>query len=155
MATQGERRALIFLASVALLGAGTRAWRGRHVAVDASELSQQIQAVDDRKPEPRASARRRKPVDSVLPAPRSHPVDIDTASAAEIEKLPGIGPALAGRIIKDREEKGPFGCLAVLDRVKGVGPALLAKIDSLATFSAARGAQCESKTLLPKGSRRR
>src|SRR4051812_47544202 len=46
MATQGERRALYFLAAVALLGAGTRAWRGRHVAVDTTGLGRQIDAVD-------------------------------------------------------------------------------------------------------------
>ena len=134
MATQGERRALFFLAAVALLGAGTRAWRGKAVPVDTTAITLQLEAIDAA--QVRSAGRRsRKPAAS-NPQPATE-VNLDTASAAEIEKLPGIGPALAERIIKDRESNGPFGCLAALDRVKGVGPALLARIDSLATFSAA------------------
>jgi competence ComEA-like helix-hairpin-helix protein len=148
MATQGERRALFFLAAVALLGAGTRAWRGRSVAVETTGLSRQIQAVDSAGPRARRSKGRKTATRNPQPATRNPPratrIDLDTASAAEIEKLPGIGPALAKRIVKDRETNGPFGCLAALDRVKGIGPALLSRIDSVATFSAAGGAPCAS-----------
>jgi len=148
MATQGERRALLFLTAVALLGAVTREWRGRHVAVESAGLTRQIAAIDSvgsrtvgRKP--------RKPATRILqPAAL---VDLDTASAADIEKLPGLGPALAKRIVKDRDANGPFGCLAALDRVKGVGPALLARIDSLATFSRAGGDLCASSGRPPAG----
>ncbi len=62
-------------------------------------------------------------------------VDVDVASAAELDRLPGIGPALAGRIVADREAHGPFGSLQALERVKGIGPALAAKIAPLVTFS--------------------
>ena len=147
MATQGERRALFFLAAVALLGAGSRAWRGRSVSVDTTGLSAQINAIDSVRP--RSGGRRSKNPATRDPQPAS-PIDIDTASASQIEALPGIGPALAKRIIKDGESNGPFGCLAALDRVKGVGPALLARIDSLATFSAAGGPQCASATRPPE-----
>ena len=146
MATQGERRALFFLAAVALLGAGTRAWRGRSVAVDTTALTQQIAAVDGSAGRQAGKPRRTKAANP----PARQPVDLDTASADQIEALPGIGPALAKRIIKDRESNGPFGCLSALDRVKGVGPALLARIDSFATFSAAGGAQCASTIRPPE-----
>jgi competence ComEA-like helix-hairpin-helix protein len=175
MATQGERRALIFLAAVALLGAGTRAWRGRSVAVDTTALERQIEQVDgltggqvdglkrsrttSRAIRPPGDPPTRQPVNpptrQPVDPPTRQPVDMDFASAEEIENLPGIGPALAGRIIKDREANGPFGCLAALDRVKGVGPALLARLDSLATFSAAGGAPCAGPGRPPAGSRRR
>ena len=154
MATQGERRALIFLAAVALLGAGTRAVRSRKVVVDTAGLTKQIEAVDSLagNRESGIGNRRRKPKP---PQSRTEagdsPIDLDQASAEEIEKLPGIGPALAKRIVKDREANGPFGCPAALDRVKGVGPALLARIDSLATFSAAGGAPCASPARPPGG----
>jgi competence protein ComEA len=148
MATQGERRALFFLAAVALLGAGTRAWRGRHVAVDTTGLTRQIEAIDSVKP--RNSGRRPRKAAASAPEPPT-PIDLDTASASDIEKLPGIGPALAKRIVADRDAHGTFGCLAALDRVKGVGPALLARIDSLAAFSGAAGALCVSPGRPPEG----
>jgi competence protein ComEA len=160
MATQGERRALIFLAAVALLGAGTRAWRARHLDVDSADLAAQIEAVDSAKPsrparrKPPAAGRQprsRQSRDTLagasaqparpIPAPPA-PVDVDRASADEIERLPGIGPALARRIVADRDANGSFGCLAALDGVKGIGPALLARLDSLATFSGAGRPAC-------------
>jgi competence protein ComEA len=63
-------------------------------------------------------------------------VDVDRAEAAELDQLPGIGPALARRIVADREANGGFGSLAELQRVKGIGPALTAKLAPYVTFSA-------------------
>lgn len=53
-------------------------------------------------------------------------IDVNRASAAELALLPGIGPALAGRIVEDRERNGPFATLDDLVRVRGIGPAILA-----------------------------
>jgi competence protein ComEA len=63
-------------------------------------------------------------------------LDLDAATLAQIDSLPGIGPTLAKRIVTDRAEHGPFVTLQGLRRVKGVGPALLRRLDSLVTFSA-------------------
>ncbi|MCE9603062.1 MAG: helix-hairpin-helix domain-containing protein [Gemmatimonadetes bacterium] len=63
------------------------------------------------------------------------PVDVDRADASELDRLPGIGPALAGRIVADREQRGPFGSLRALERVKGIGPALSARLAPHVTFS--------------------
>ena len=71
------------------------------------------------------------------------PVDLDVATAAEIETLPRIGPALAFRIVTNRDSLGPFGSLAGLRRVKGMGPASLDRLAPLVTFggrAAPRGA---------------
>jgi hypothetical protein len=62
-------------------------------------------------------------------------VDLDVAGAAEIERLPRIGPALARRIVANRDSLGPFGVLSALSRVKGVGPATLERLARLVTFS--------------------
>jgi competence protein ComEA len=76
------------------------------------------------------------------PPPRDPPgylngrLDLDAATAAQIDSLPGIGPTLATRIVADREERGPFVKLEALRRVAGVGPALVRRIDTLVTFSA-------------------
>ena len=62
-------------------------------------------------------------------------MDLDRATARELERLPGIGPGLAARIVADREAHGPFGGLAGFDRVAGVGPALLTRVAPHAAFS--------------------
>ncbi|MCL4212452.1 MAG: helix-hairpin-helix domain-containing protein [Gemmatimonadales bacterium] len=62
-------------------------------------------------------------------------LDLDVASAAELERLPGIGPALAARIVADRSALGPFGSLEGLQRVKGIGPALARRLQPHVTFS--------------------
>lgn len=60
-------------------------------------------------------------------------VNLNRASAAELEALPGIGPVLAARIVDDRRERGPYGTVADVARVEGVGPALVARLAELAT----------------------
>ena len=69
---------------------------------------------------------------SAAPAPL---VDLDLADTVQIGRLPGVGPALARRIVASRDSLGPFGALAALRRVKGVGPATLERLAGLVTFS--------------------
>lgn len=66
-------------------------------------------------------------------APNS-PVNINKASAAELQALPGIGPALAQRIIEYRQQQGAFKTLSDLDAVKGVGPKKLEKLSPYIRF---------------------
>ena len=68
-------------------------------------------------------------------------IDIDRASAAELTRLPRIGPGLAARIVSDRDSKGPFGSLEGLDRVSGIGPTVLEAVAPAARFSGQRRAQ--------------
>lgn len=58
----------------------------------------------------------------------SHAVSLNSASAAELELLPRVGPALAARIVLDRQQNGPFATVADLDRVRGIGPAMLEQL---------------------------
>jgi competence ComEA-like helix-hairpin-helix protein len=60
-------------------------------------------------------------------------VNLNTASQAELEALPGVGPGLAKRIIAARQQKR-FASLADLDRVSGVGPKLLKKLEDHVTW---------------------
>ena len=55
---------------------------------------------------------------------------LEGATQAELESLPGIGPALAGRILADRARQGPFETLAALQRVRGIGAAKLRAIEA-------------------------
>ncbi len=72
------------------------------------------------------------------PASRSVPADlfaglvnINTATAAELEALPGIGPSLAGRIVAHREANGPFTTIEAILDVSGIGEAKLEAIRDL------------------------
>lgn len=60
-------------------------------------------------------------VDRSAPS-RSLPLNINAASAEALQSLPGIGPALAARIVADREARGPFRTPEDLLRVPGIGP---------------------------------
>jgi len=53
-------------------------------------------------------------------------VELNAASAAELQLLPGIGPTLAERIVADRDDVGPFASVEELQRVPGIGPKTVA-----------------------------
>ena len=59
----------------------------------------------------------------------AHLIDLNHATSQELELLPGIGPAMAARIIEHRQRR-PFQSVAQLRRVKGIGPA---KFEALRT----------------------
>ena len=61
-------------------------------------------------------------------------LDVNRAEQAELSLLPGIGPTLAGRIIRSRQEKGWFVRPAQLQRVRGVGPKKVQQMSSYLVF---------------------
>lgn len=63
----------------------------------------------------------------------AEPVNINTASVARLQQLPGIGPALAAEIARSRESQGPFRSVNDLTRVSGIGEATVARLAALAT----------------------
>ena len=63
----------------------------------------------------------------------SAPVDLNTATAEQLETLPGVGPATAAAIIADRVAHGPFRSVNDLGRVRGIGDAKLAQLRDLVT----------------------
>ena len=58
-------------------------------------------------------------------------VSINRASASELETLPGVGPVLAERIVKHREERGDFKAVEDLLDVTGIGEAKLSSMRDL------------------------
>ncbi len=55
-------------------------------------------------------------------------LDLNAATASELDALPGIGPAKAQAIIEDRQANGPYESVEQLTRVKGIGTKLLDKL---------------------------
>lgn len=72
-------------------------------------------------------------------------VDINTADAAALESLPGIGPSKSAAILAYRSEHGPFGSLADLDAVSGIGPSTLENIKDSVSFGASGAGQAAPK----------
>src|SRR4051794_31436442 len=72
------------------------------------------------------------------PAASTHgdePLDLNSASALALERLPGIGPALALRIVTERTARGPFRSIDDLARVRGIGPRTVARIAPLVVIT--------------------
>ncbi|WP_309669131.1 helix-hairpin-helix domain-containing protein [Gemmatimonas sp.] len=160
MPTPAERQALLFLAAVAVIGGGARVVSTRQLARDVVEAEQgpapsadlatraldaQIAAVDSarrtsrsQKPTSRTGSRRKVKRSTLESGQRPDPVlaiDVNEASAEELERLPRVGPALAARIVAWREKNGPFESLESLRHVRGIGPATARLLAPLVTFS--------------------
>jgi competence protein ComEA len=156
--TPTELRALLFLAFVALVGAAARLASSpeRPVAEPAERraLRAQMAAVDSARERAasgsgrgRGRGRGAKAARSSYPSegaaspaapPPAFPIDVDRADSAALDALPGIGPALARRIVQERDKCGPYGSLRELERVRGIGPALSKRLSSKVTFSLPR-----------------
>lgn len=68
-----------------------------------------------------ASAQSGKPAKEGKDAPLQAPINLNTATAAELEVLPGVGPATAARIVEYRQKQGGFKKIEDLMNVRGVG----------------------------------
>ncbi|MFP4493440.1 MAG: helix-hairpin-helix domain-containing protein [Puniceicoccaceae bacterium] len=105
-----------------LLAAGSR--RGVWAFTDWEALPEErmVERLGD--PELRAS------IDRPPAVTEADPINVNTAPSAELERLPGVGPVIAGRIIEERE-RSPFQSAGDLGRVRGIGPE---SIETIAPF---------------------
>jgi competence protein ComEA len=88
----------------------------------ATRLADQMQVYVPRKGEAAP------PQSGSAPGAATDKININTASAEELDKLPGIGPAIAKAIIDYRTANGPFKQIEDINAVKGIGDALFEKI---------------------------
>lgn len=168
MSLRSDHKALLFVGAIATLGAGVRVARATgRAGTPQPALALQAQAADSARAAAgakRAKTKLRPRADSAGPSARSRQVttwdrahvngklDLDVATAAQIDSLPGVGPSLAKRIVLDRIARGPFLKPSALRRVKGVNPTLLERIDSLVTCSGTIAAPSPLDTVLPNRS---
>jgi competence protein ComEA len=66
------------------------------------------------------------------------PLDLNAATAADLELLPDVGPALAARIVADRDARGGYGSVEEIDAVRGIGPRTLELLRPLVTVTPPR-----------------
>ena len=114
MFTDSEKRGARILALLIVLGTATDLARARHPAgrgLPADPVPVAPVAADS------------------STAPRA--LDLNTATAAELDALPGIGPVLAARIVDRRRQIGSFRSPDELGAVPGIGPRLLARLRPL------------------------
>jgi competence protein ComEA len=79
-----------------------------------------------------------KPKAGAAAKPAATPVNLNTATVAELETLPGVGPATAARIVEYRQKNGGFKKIEELMNVRGVGEKSFLKIKDLLTVTPPR-----------------
>jgi competence protein ComEA len=65
------------------------------------------------------------------PAPAAGPIHLNTATAEQLDELPGVGPVTAQKIVDYREQHGAFSSVDDLDAIPGIGPARLEQLREL------------------------
>jgi len=138
------RAGVAFVIAALLLGQGFREWRRAHAESfqeivrelterDASGAARPAGVAGDSARDGGGQAasppRGRRPREA--PVGR---IDVNRAGETELMRLPGIGPALAARIVTDRERAGAYDSPQSLLRVPGIGPKTLARIQAYLSF---------------------
>lgn len=137
--TAAERRAVIVLTLLAVGTHSAKPWFRPEPRYDAAFYAPLMAAFDAADSLAVAESGKGAVMGSVMGSTdgpthvsvRTALIRINTATAAEFEALPGIGPALAARIIAYRDQNGPFTSTEDLMKVKGIGPKLLERIKGL------------------------
>src|SRR5712691_4177746 len=129
--SSAERRALLLLLALALVGQGVRWLMGR--LGEAPGEVQLLSVLPARSP----GAHRDSIIALSRPLGPDERIDADRATAEELARLPRVGLRLAKAIVADGQARGPFGGAEGLDRVPGVGPGLLLAIGPHLGFSGA------------------
>jgi len=86
---------------------------------------------------------RKAPVAAQTSASAGTPVNLNTASASQLEGLPGIGKAMAERIVEYRQKNGSFKKAEDLMNVRGIGEKNFLKLKPLVTVGTVKGNEAQ------------
>lgn len=141
--TPQERLALLVLCLLLTSGGAARFVLARQDETGALEFRDTVADTtifgSDNPPTKRVSATVSENKERGRPLAEGERIDPNRATEVELDRLPGVGPALAARIVVHRQAKGRFGSLQDLGEVQGIGDALLQRIGPLTTLPAKAG----------------
>jgi competence ComEA-like helix-hairpin-helix protein len=134
-----RQQLLVLLGLLVTFGGGLAVDRWRRVHPEIVERVERFDreeapAASDDEGRQRAAPPRPVKLPSVPGSPGIAPIDLNLATADELTRLPGVGPALAARILEARAAE-PFTSVEDLRRVRGVGKSKLERMRPLVTVN--------------------
>lgn len=124
MFNRREQAALLLLTGALLVGSGLAVVDFRHPAA-LEEFRVAGAAVE---PPGQLELSASETAADGMPEEESGPIDLNAATAAQLQELPGVGPKTAARILEYRRLHGPFRNIEALQQVRGVGERTVEKI---------------------------
>jgi competence ComEA-like helix-hairpin-helix protein len=131
--TRNELTAVLVLATVFLAGSAIKLWmpaispRPALPAFSYAALDSQFLALS-RAPRDTVPAPGLPPARKSATPPALQSIELNSATVEDLQRLPGIGPVIAQRIVAYRAEHGDFSVLDNLSSVKGIGPRTFERI---------------------------
>lgn len=134
--THRESMALLTLGAFLVIGLGARAWDSRPPVLPDDAYAEIDQLFAEASAAPEQAIEPEPPRSVATPTSTgTGPLDLNTASAADLERLPRIGPTLAARITAYRTQRGGFRRVDELTHVAGIGEKTLARLQPHLTVS--------------------
>lgn len=125
--TRQERLVLIFAVAALAVGAAVKAWRGERAPTAPRPAEVEFDLASSKPP---------LDAGALAAAIAPEKINVNTADAEALRKLPGVGPYYAGRIVAYRDEHGPFEKPEDLTAVRGIGPKTVEKLRPYVTCEA-------------------
>ena len=132
--TKREKHVILFLVCTLTLGYGVKLYQGSHLYDDFKPVTSIEKESFEKKARLAYDTSKRKGLNSSESStgndskPQTEIININTAKKQNLVKLPKIGPVTAERIIRFRDDYGPFKSIDDLLKVKGIGPKTLEKL---------------------------
>ena len=132
--TKREKHVILFLVCTLILGYGVKLYQGSHLYDDFKPVTSIEKESFEKKARLAYDTSKRKGLNSSESSTENDSklqieiININTAEKHNLVKLPKIGPVTAERIIRFRDDYGPFKSFDDLLKVKGIGPKTLEKL---------------------------